>query len=121
MRYTYTPVELVEFQQEIMNEVNNPEITLSRSGNEYTVEFPNKSPYRSIHDEVHESKGAIGSEFRQMKFKGIESQNEVSENEEVRKPDQVDKSTTYVDIGFEVKEFTVFGNGSVVRVPILSW
>ena len=56
-----------------------------------------------------------------MKFKGIESQNEVSENEEVRKPDQVDKSTTYVDIGFEVKEFTVFGNGSVVRVPILSW
>ncbi|MFC7188142.1 hypothetical protein, partial [Halorubrum yunnanense] len=97
------------------------------SGNEFLVEFPNKSKYKSIHEEVHEAKGHLDSDLRKMNFEGIESAESVSESDEIRDPknieEKVEKKNVYSLIGglnIEIEEFAVFGNGSIIKIPILS-
>jgi len=117
MNYSYTGEEFVKFQARVLREGGSmSEVNHTPEGDGLSVEFPSKPPYKEIHEEVHDTKPALG--FR-GEFYGTESKSEASEEDEIRDPKNPTKTVEYNLVKIDADKFAVFGNGSIVKIPLL--
>ena len=111
----YTGEEYVEFQRRVIEEGGNmSEVLVTPGSGGLHLEIPKKPPYKDIHEQVHETKPAL--EFR-GDFQGTEDYSEVPEDDDVRDPENPNKEYNLIKV--DTEKFIMFGNGSVIKIPIL--